>query len=78
MATVNPWKRFLGLLPDAGRTVGEVVSIDSLAGTCQVRLRNDALLSVRGTSVAIGNFAFIADGAVAGSAPNLPQYEIEV
>lgn len=28
MATVNPWRRFIGLLPGGARTVGEVIDVD--------------------------------------------------
>ncbi len=37
MATVNPWRRFIGLLPGGARTVGEVIDVDEGAGTCRVR-----------------------------------------
>ncbi len=39
MATVNPWRRFIGLLPGGARTVGEVIDVDEGAGTCRVRRR---------------------------------------
>ncbi len=38
MATVNPWRRFIGLLPGGARTVGEVIDVDEGAGTCRVRM----------------------------------------
>lgn len=78
MATVNPWKRFIGLLPSSAKTVGEVLSVDTISGTSRVRLRTGADLVVAGTSVAAGNNAFLADGQVVGQAPDLPQYDIEV
>lgn len=29
MATVNPWKKFIGLLPGGSKMVGEVVSVNT-------------------------------------------------
>lgn len=78
MATVNPWLRFIGLLPGGHKTVGEVLSVDTSAGTSRVQLRTGAEVVVAGTSVAAGNNAFLADGRVIGQAPSLPQYDIEV
>ncbi|MBH9101755.1 hypothetical protein I5K32_30235, partial [Pseudomonas aeruginosa] len=51
MATVNPWRRFIGLLPGGARTVGEVIDVDEGAGTCRVRLRNNVVIAARGTAV---------------------------
>lgn len=78
MATVNPWKRFVGLLPGGIRAVAEVVSIDSLAGTSVVEFRNGAQSTVRGADVPIGSRAYIADGQITGPAPELPHYDIDV
>lgn len=78
MATVNPWRRFIGLLPGGHKTVAEVLSVDTVSGTSRVQLRTGAELVVAGTSVAAGNNAFLADGQVVGQAPSLPQYDIEV
>lgn len=78
MATVNPWKRFIGLLPGGVRTVGEVVSINATTGSSVVELRNGVQIAVRGVDVPTGQQAFITDGQITGPAPNLPQYDIEV
>ncbi|PWU31748.1 hypothetical protein DK254_04590 [Pseudomonas sp. RW407] len=78
MATVNPWKRFIGLLPGGYRTVGEVISVDAAAGTSVVELRTGTRVLARGTSVAAGQNAFLVDGQVTGPAPDLPQYDFEV
>lgn len=78
MATVNPWKKFIGLLPGGVRTVGDVVSINSAAATSVIELRNGVQITARGADVAVGLKAFIVDGEVTGQAPNLPQYDIEV
>ena len=78
MATVNPWKRFIGLLPGGSRTVGTVANVNNAAGTSTVILRNGVQVVVQGTSVGVGHKAFITDGSITGQAPSLPQYEIEV
>ncbi|HHE8279112.1 TPA: hypothetical protein ACPFJF_003730 [Pseudomonas aeruginosa] len=78
MATVNPWRRFIGLLPGGASTVGEVIDVDEGAGTCRVRLRNNVVIAARGTAVPAGQMAFISDGLVTGPAPQLPQFDIEV
>lgn len=78
MATVNPWKRFIGLLPGGSRTVGTVASVSSTTGTSTVTLRNGVNVVVQGTSVGVGQKAFITDGSITGQAPSLPQYDIEV
>ena len=78
MATVNPWKRFIGLLPGGIRTVGEVVSIDTAAGISRVELRTGTQVTVRGTDVAVGQRAYIADGVITGGAPALPHMDVDV
>lgn len=78
MATVNPWKKFLGLLPGGGRAVGEVISINATAGTSIIELRNGSQIAVKGAGVGVGNKAFILDGQITGQAPSLPQYDVEV
>lgn len=78
MATVNPWKRFIGLLPGGSRTVGTVASINLQAGTSTVTLRNGSQMTAKGTGVLVGRKAFVVDGQVAGPAPELVQYDLEV
>lgn len=78
MTTVNPWKRFIGLLPGGSRTVGTVVSLNLQAGTSTLELRNGSQISVKGTGVPVGLKAFVSDGRVVGTAPSLPQYDVEV
>lgn len=78
MATVNPWRRFIGLLPGGSKTVAEVLGVDNVTGTSRVRLRNGIEVSAIGVSVSEGQNAFISDGSITGPAPDLPQYDIEV
>jgi hypothetical protein len=78
MATVNPWRRFIGLLPGGSKTVAEVLGVDNVSGTSRVRLRNGIEVAAIGVSVPEGQNAFISDGTITGPAPDLPQYDIEV
>lgn len=78
MATVNPWKRFIGLLPGGVRTVAIVRSIDATAGISTVELRTGTRIAVRGVDVPSGSKAYIADGTITGPAPNLPHYDVDV
>lgn len=78
MATVNPWRRFIGLLPGGSKTVAEVLGVDNVTGTSRVRLRNGIEVAAIGVSVPEGQNAFISDGTITGPAPDLPQYDIEV
>lgn len=78
MSTVNPWKRFIGLLPSGSRMVGTVTSVNLQNGTCVITLRNGNQIIAKGTGVARGVKAFVVDGQVVGHAPGLVQYEVEV
>ena len=78
MATVNPWKRFIGLLPGGVRTVATVRSIDTGIGISTVELRTGTRIAVRGVDVPVGSNAYVADGVITGPAPNLPHYDVDV
>lgn len=78
MATVNPWRKFIGLLPGGVRTVATVVSVDTTAGQSLVELRTGVRVMVRGVDVAIGDKAYIADGLIIGVAPELPHFDVDV
>ncbi|AQZ96624.1 hypothetical protein ACFSB1_11070 [Halopseudomonas phragmitis] len=78
MSTVNPWKRFIGLLPGGSRAVGTVASVSLQTGTSIITLRNGNQISAKGTSVGQGLKALVVDGRVVGSVPSLPQYDVEV
>lgn len=78
MATVNPWKKFIGLLPGGVRLVGTVAAHDSQSGTSLIALRNGSQIAARGTDVPIGARCFVVDGQITGPAPELPQYDVEV
>ena len=78
MATVNPWKRFISLLPSGSRVVGTVTYVNTTSGISTVRLRNGSDITAFGVSVAAGNKCFVKDGQVVGPAPDLPQFDVEV
>jgi hypothetical protein len=78
MATTNPWKKFIGLLPGGVRTVGTVKSINSAAGISEVELRTGTRVTVRGVDVPVNSKAYIADGVITGPAPDLPHYDVDV
>lgn len=78
MATTNPWKKFIGLLPGGVRTVGTVKSINSTAGISEVELRTGTRVTVRGVDVPVNSKAYIADGVITGPAPDLPHYDVDV
>lgn len=78
MATVNLWKKFVGLLPGGVRIVGTVAAVSAATGSSTVTLRNGSQITARGVDVAVGSRCFIVDGVITGPAPELPQYDIEV
>lgn len=78
MATTNPWKRFIGLLPGGIRTVAAVKSINTTTGLSEVELRTGTRVTVRGVDVAVNSKAYIADGVITGPAPSLPHYDVDV
>lgn len=78
MATTNPWKRFIGLLPGGVRTVATVRSIDPAAGLSEVELRTGTRVTVRGVDVPVSSKAYIADGLITGPAPDLPHFDVDV
>ena len=78
MATINVWKRFIGLLPGGVRTVATVRSINTSAGLSEVELRTGTRVTVRGVDVPVNSKAYVADGVVTGPAPSLPQFDVDV
>lgn len=78
MATVNPWKRFISLLPGGSRVVGTVTYVNTTSGATTVTLRNGSSITAFGVSVAVGSKCFVKDGQVVGPAPDLPQFDVEV
>ena len=77
MATVNPWKKFVGLLPGGVRAVGTVASVSTATGSSLVTLRNGSQITARGIDVPAGSRCLVVDGQITGPAPGLPQYDVE-
>jgi len=78
MATTNPWKRFIGLLPGGVRTVATVRGINPASGLSEVELRTGTRVIVRGVDVPVSSKAYIADGLITGPAPDLPHFDVDV
>lgn len=78
MATTNPWKRFISLLPGGVRTVATVRSINTTTGISEVELRTGTRVTVRGVDVPVSAKAYIADGVITGPAPSLLHYDVDV
>lgn len=76
MAT-NLWAKFKRLLPGDPLIVVTVAAVNS-DGTSTVTTAGGSALRVIGTSVSVGDKAYIKGGAIIGEAPNLTHYEIEV
>ncbi|MGY4106803.1 hypothetical protein [Aeromonas encheleia] len=74
---MNLFKRFMELVPGADPLlVGTVTATTSTSTTLEAL--GGGVVVVRGGGVAIGQKAFYQAGAIVGSAPDLPTYEIEV
>jgi len=74
----NFWTRFAKLLPQSPLLIGTVLSIDFSSGASMVQLPGGGTLNVRGTDVAVGQKAFVRNGLIEGTAPDLPVVEIEI
>lgn len=74
---MNLFKRFLELVPGADPLlVGTVTAMTSTTTTLDTQA--GGTVTVRGVGVAIGKKVFYRGGELAGEAPDLPTYEIEV
>lgn len=67
--SLNPWREFLGNLPAPALLVLEVEAHHADGTSSVVLPGGGGTLRVRGTSVAVGDFAFVRDGVVEGEAP---------
>ena len=77
MATTNIWQQFKALIPEGVRVV-VTITANNGNGTSQATLRNGSVITVKGESVSSGQKAFIQDGEIKGTAPDLAQYEVEI
>lgn len=72
---MNPYKRFIDLIPRERVDVGTIV--DTHADGVTVQLETGSLVRVRGSG-ALNDRVYIRAGAVEGPAPALPSHVIEV
>jgi hypothetical protein len=68
---MNLWKRFKQLIPDDPLEIGQIEAIDTLRQTSAVLMLGGGNLVARGTSVPVGQFAFVRAGVIEGKAPDL-------
>ncbi|TNH86824.1 hypothetical protein CF139_14980 [Aeromonas hydrophila] len=74
---MNLFKRFMELIPGADPLLVGTVTATTGTSTTLTALGGGVVV-VRGGGVAIGQKAFFRGGELAGEAPDLPTYEIEV
>ena len=73
----NLFKQLTELLSqDSPRRVGKVIAVG--AHTVTIETPSGGTIIVSGVGVTVGQMVFYKDGAVVGTAPSLPTYEIEV
>ena len=77
MATTNIWQQFKALLPEGSRIVA-IIKANNGNGSSQAELRDGSIITVKGETVAEGQKAFIQNGEIKGTAPDLAQYEVNV
>ncbi len=77
MATTNIWQQFKALIPEGVRVVATIAANNG-NGTSQATLRDGSVITVKGESISAGQMAFIQNGEIKGTAPDLAQYEVEV
>lgn len=71
MATVNPWSRFRQLLPRAARYTVTIQSVQA-DGTSLATRRDGEVVRLKGTSVEVGQKAWVEGQQIIGEAPDLP------
>jgi hypothetical protein len=73
----NVWTQFKKLLPSDAILAGQVTAHNT-DGTSTITLPDGSQIKALGTSVTVGQRAFVRAGEVLGPAPGLPIYDIEV
>jgi hypothetical protein len=76
-ASVNPWRKFTGLLP-GGLSAVVTITANNGDGTSNATSRDGTPIVVKGESVAPGLTALITDGEIRRPAPVLPQASAQV
>jgi hypothetical protein len=67
----NPWVDLVNMLPKNRITIGEVLSVNSIACTSVIRLHGGGDMVVQGKSVAVGKWCFVEGMVIVGEAPTL-------
>jgi hypothetical protein len=75
--SVNPWRKFTGLLPGNLRSV-VTVTANNGDGTSNATTRDATAIVIKGESVAPGNQAMVVDGEITTQVPALSQANVEV
>ena len=73
----NLWQEFKNLLPKQSNLIGEVTDIDNVHKISTVLLVSGQSITVKGTSVIVGNNCLIQDGIIIQELPSLPIYDGE-
>lgn len=73
----NIWTRFEKMLPGDTTEVVTVLAVNT-DGTSRVQTMGGGEMLVVGTSVVVGNKAFVKGGEITAEAPNLTSVEIQV
>ena len=76
--STNLYRALRDLLPEPPLQVATVATIHAADGTSTITWPGGSTQRVRGTSVAAGSRAFVRNGVIEGTAPNLPLETIEV
>ena len=75
--SVNVFRRLRELLPQPALLIADVLAVNS-DNTSTVEFPDGSQQRVRGTSVAVGQPAFVRNGIVEGLAPARSAVEIEI
>ena len=73
MPTTNPLRRFRALLPAEPLLYAEVLAHNS-DGSSTVETPEGNTFRARGTSVSVGDYAYIQGGRILEAAPDLPLF----
>lgn len=74
---MNVYRRLLEILPQPALLIGEVLAVNS-DNTSTVEFPDGSQQRMRGTSVAVGQPAFVRDGVIEGLAPAYTATVIEI
>ncbi len=76
--STNLYRALLELLPAQPLQVATVAAVNTANGTSTVTWPGGDVQTVRGTSVGVGDKAFVRGGVIEGAAPDLTLETIEV